>query len=281
MSVGTFLRQAQADDWITPYLESKLEQHPEGRDRWIPPTTHIRPSWSGDPCPRSIQIGLLGYRDGMGVRGFRRTRNGRDAEKRWQEEFREAGILVDANVKLKHEDWSGECDIIVQRPGTTRQQIIEVKTMHSRRWMVIPKQVAPREMARQILVHERGYLFQMVQYLVEFGKHRGTDPVGALLFENTDTQEPKLRLIEPDEGLIRDAYAVPREAQAATREGRLIPPPFKRTSMACKTCYRRRPCFALQDEEPEITSRAQEALSAVTTVIPELELEEFDLDDWR
>lgn len=270
MSLGRLLRQVADDDWIGPVLDrAGAIVRPEG---WFKPSLYIHPSGAGGTCVREIELGMLGHRPPVDKKSARRMLNGTLAHDRWTEEFRRAGLLVEANVRLRLESppWSGECDLIARRPGTVRDHLVEIKTMNAQRFRRVPAQDAnPVTMMRRLFLTERKYVLQLTQYISRFAPVRGTQAGGAFLFEDTDSQDYKLRYVQPDQGLLDEAFRLPVLAQAWAARGELVEPPFARTSPTCRSCYRRRVCLALQDGDATDTRFAREALETLRSATTE------------
>lgn len=267
MSLSKFLRQIKNNDWVGEWLDQQLFREGDQQATNSPPVLSIRPSSSGGSCVRSIQLSMLGFREKMKPQNLRRTRNGTAAHDRWNAEFKAAGILVAANVKLKVPEihWSGECDVIVRNPVTNENHILEIKTMNSNRYRKIPEQAADyEEMAKSLLYVEKPYVYQLMQYIEIFKntEYKTTD-TAIFLFENTDTQEYKIRYLKPSEAMKKEAFRLPLEAQDWLKKGILIDPPFARTSQTCRLCYKETLCYKLQDGDPEATKKVEEALALV------------------
>lgn len=249
--LARLIQQLKTDDWVSRVVD--MEQEKGAPERWVAPDLTIHPSWGGGECPREIQLTMLGHRDKIEPKSRRRMDNGTDAHTRWQRYFKEVGLLVDCEIRLNLTDplWSGSADVILQNPVTGRKYVGELKTMHSRRWAKVPAQVYDRyEMMRQLALVERKYVNQLTQYIVKLRQEGyGVEEEGFFLFENTDTQEYKVRYCAPDRDMQESAFANAVLAQEASLEGRLIDPPFKRKSLTCRACYRERLCYDIQDGE--------------------------------
>jgi len=267
MGISRFLKQIRDKDWVGENLDQQLFREGNKNGLNSPPVLSIRPSSSGGNCSRAIQFSMLGFREKMKPQNLRRTRNGTAAHDRWNDEFEASGILVAKNVRLKVEEigWSGECDVIVKNPLTNESFILEIKTMNAFRYKSLPEQTEDLEqMARMFAIQERSYMYQLAQYIKIFkDTEYKTSDVGIFLFENTDTQEYKIRYVKPDTKLMNDLFALPMVAREYSKRGELIEPPFVRTSKQCRACYKESLCYRVQDKDPETLKAVEYALDMV------------------
>lgn len=276
--LANFLRQVQVDDWVSPAVDAV-----EGEaERWGPPRLTIHPSGAGG-CARDIQLGMLGHRTVVHPQNQMRMDNGSDAHRRWEARMARTTLLAGARLRLVElvdgqallnptadqrpdpsaEFWSGELDLLLER--RRERFVTEVKTMNAFRWRRVPAQDADHElMARRLFVTEPGYVRQLVQYVVKFGQHTPlVGGTGIFIFENTDSQEYKVRFIRPSDQLRQAAFAESITARTACVAGMLLEPPFRRGSQQCRTCYREALCYVAQDGDRDvldvIEARLQEA----------------------
>lgn len=260
--LAALLGHIKSDDWIHRIIDNH-----HGRvepERWVPTDPTIHPSWGGGECTREIELQMLGHRTAVESQSRRRMDNGTWAHERWNKYFEEVGLLLMANVRENMVDplWSGECDVILQHPGTGRRYIGELKTMNFRRFAKVPPQVPDRyEMMRRIEAVEPKYARQLTQYIVRLKEKYGTEDEGFFLFENTDTQEFKVRYVAPDADIKKRAFGNALEAQKAILAGELIEPPFKRKSLTCRACYRERLCYDLQDGNEDLNRIVKQKLA--------------------
>lgn len=243
-------------------------QELQSPERWGTPNLDIHPSSSGSSCSRDIQIGMLGYRTAIKPKNRRRMDNGTFAHTRWEGYFKDMGILYASEVNVKCDDpqFNGTCDLIVQHPTTGKLMVGEIKTMNQNRWKKVPDQNDNHQvMMRHLMATERPYVYQLSMYVRMIPKVMNWEISNEcfFLFENTDTQEFKIRYCEADERLIDEAFANSLEAQKASRAGHLINPPYQRESMTCKMCYKSEMCFKLQDGDEEAWEKVNLALAGV------------------
>lgn len=268
LKLQTYLGNTHVGDWLSPLLETASLRESEDPRGWVEPDSRIHPSSAYGKCPRSVQLGMLGHRYEFVKTNQRRLDNGLAAEKRWQGYMEKAGILVEANLKLRVDDppWSGEIDVIIRDPATGLLHVGEIKTMNHERYGRIARQLKDREkMMNELLPVEPRYVYQLTQYLVMAGRFfkERLSPVGFFLFEDTDTQEFKIRWCKPDQVLQDVAFRHGLRAQEACNRGELLPPPFARESDECQGCPRRALCFQLQDKQPYMTQWVDERLQKV------------------
>ena len=269
MGIKNFLTQIKNEDWVSEILDQQLFRESNLVDPLHPstPILSIRPSSSSSACVRNIQLSMLGFREKMLPQNLRRTRNGSAAHERWNEEFKKSNILVAANVKLKVPDiqWSGECDVIIKNPQTNINHILEIKTMNAMRYRKVPEQIKDlQEMANIMVRAEKPYMYQLAQYIHIFkDTEYTTSNVGMFLFENTDTQEFKIRYVQPSPSLITEVFSLPLLAQENLRNGILVEPPFARMSATCRKCYKETVCYKIQDNNQETIIALNEAIEQV------------------
>lgn len=282
--LGGLLQRLRSEDWISDAVERSQAPHRTGRfEHWGEPDLHMHPSSAGAACPRDCQLGMLGYHDDMQPKNYRRVRNGTSAHGRWNEDLHGAAILADHDVKYKGPletpwysgDFSGVMDVYLQRPVDLTYHIGEIKTMNSHKFRALPPQVPdPLEMGFLLERSMPGYVYQLCAYIAAFTVQWEADlertdderrdergplpgppsPIGALIFENTDTQDFAVRYIKPNDKLMERTFEKPRLAREASLEGRLIDPPYRRTSPPCRKCYKESICYKLQDGDEELTA---------------------------
>lgn len=295
MGIADYLRQVDAGDWLTPALEAEAEKRvqPEG---WYEPETFVSPSSSHSVCSFEAQLSMLGYRTGFNARSTERVLNGAAAHERITQHVRDAGLLHAAESRLtvfaddwatdeplrgpdhrwlpqvaelvvQHGPirWSGEVDLIVRRPGVGTLHIGDIKTVQRFGFAKIPAQETDLvAMGRRMMTLSHyigGYVRQLFQYEAWFRECAGelgyaVSPEVFLLFENTDTQEWTIRWMKSDPALLAESFRPGQEAVAATREGRLIEPPFPARSETCNDCFSQRECTILRKKEGPEWSKA-------------------------
>lgn len=256
--------QVKTDDWLSKLIDTfqdKLEP-----ERWGNPSPNIHPSSSGSPCARDIELSMLGYRTAMKAQNRRRADNGTYAHNRWEKYLGDMGILKAAEVRIKSENppFSGMCDLLIERPMDGAILIGEIKTMNQRRFQKVPAQNEDKTlMLKQLLATEKGYVYQLVMYVVMMKEEFGTSDECFFLFEDTDTQQFKIRYGIPDEALKKEAFANSLIAQEYYAKRELAPPPFERKSETCLKCYKRSMCLKLQDKDEVSTQNLQSALASI------------------
>jgi len=310
MAVGDFIRSLQAEDWLTAAYEGHLNTRRE-LERWSTPSSFVRPSAAGGPCPLDAELAMLGHHDEFSAKSQERVKNGKDVHARVSDNFAEAGLLAAESVRvtffadgLVHNNltdsalfdengrtlpmllasvqnhgrvtWSGEADDIVRNPKTGRLHLVEVKSASRFSWGTVPKQAAsPEEMYNRLLIelapYMRHYPRQLAQYLVQFQQAGEIPGLGTiedtafLYFENTDTQEYKIRVVRPSAKMRKEAFKVAGVAETAAFSGTLLDPPFARGSAECRACYREELCNALRDGKEEPWTRVRQALAQVSS----------------
>jgi len=212
---------------------------------------------------------MLGYRSAIAPKSQRRMDNGTWAHSRWEGYLKEMGILHSCEVNVRGTDpfFNGTCDLIIQNPATGKLHIGEIKTMNANRYRRVPDQHADRQiMMRHLMATERPYVYQLTMYVVmipRLPEFKGLDISDEcfFLFENTDTQEFKIRYCLPDQRLKDEAFLNSVEAQKALLNGVLLDPPYRRGSPTCEHCYKKDVCYALQDGDPKYTEKINEQLA--------------------
>ena len=264
--LNRLLTQLKTEDWIGRMIDTHQElQSPE---RWGYANLDIHPSSSGSPCARDVELGMLGYRTAIKPKNRRRMDNGTFAHTRWEGYFKDMGILYASEVNVKSDDpqFNGTCDLVVQHPTTGKLMVGEIKTMNQARWRKVPDQHENHNiMMRHLMATERPYVYQLSMYVRMIPKVMNWDISNEcfFLFENTDTQEFKIRYCEPDEQLIDEAFANSLLAQHAAKEGKLIDPPYKRDSLTCTMCYKKTMCYLLQDGDEDAWENVNNALKSI------------------
>lgn len=262
--LNRLVKQLKTDDWIGKMIDAYQDKaEPE---RWVSPNPDIHPSSSGSSCARDIELGMLGHRTQVKAQNRRRMENGTKGHERWEQYFRDIGILFAAEVKVIATDpfFNGTCDVIIENPLTGKRIIGELKTMNSKRWERIPIQVPDKKiMMRHLAAIEKPYVYQLTMYVQMMKEQYNTEDECFFLFENTDTQEFKVRYCEPDEELKKECFSNPLEAQKAFLEKRLIDPPYSKGSAICQHCYRRGVCFRIQENDPTTVEKLNEVLGSL------------------
>ena len=269
--LGRLLNQLQADDWLSPLIDASFEEdtEPEG---WDGRKKRVAsPSSAGSSCERDIQLHLLGHQTGVAAKNRRRMDNGIQVHDRWTARFARLGggrLLVSADEFLTADEpgepggFRGRPDLVVLREGPAGQlHAGEIKSMNEWRFKGLAAQDADfGKMAKLMWDAERAYTRQLLQYWAKLREQLANLPYAQghslsddafFLFENTNNQDYRVIWIKALDGLVDDAFRLPRLATEATRAGELIEPPFKRQSSICKKCYRKRVCFALQDGDED------------------------------
>lgn len=290
--LAAIISERRSDDWLTPRMAAAAETEPEG---WGAVRTYISPSSAGVDCPLDAQLAGLGHSTGFNEKSRDRMDNGTAAEQRIVAKMERAGLVAAHNLPLiefadgfvifenlrsaqlepyiaEHGPvvWRAALDVLIQRSdGANTLHIGELKTCNIRKWERLPGVVPDRlTQARLLLRSEPKYTRQGVQYLVKFQKYahlwrpdvRVSDEM-FLLYEHTDSQEYKVFWFSPDEAMRADAFKNADMALEATREGRLLDRPFERGSRTCNSCFRKRVCNALSDEDEGEWQKAKAALA--------------------
>lgn len=261
-SLSRRLKQMQAGDWLGEAIDSAKDFYEP--EQWIEPNVEIHPSGAGGKCAREVQFSLLGHRTEILRQNRRRMDNGTAAHLRWTEDLEKMGLLYAAGVRHKIPgEWSGEYDLICRNSSTGRLHLGEIKTMNEARFRRVPAQGPDfRAMAYELAKSERKYVYQLTQYLVVFKRDvypELSDEV-FFLFEDTNTQNFGIRWLAPDDRMKEEAFKVPEVARLACLEGELLPPPFKRGSLECRSCYRERVCYEEQDGSTQVRDALAAAL---------------------
>jgi len=247
---------------------------PDINERWTEPRVEVHPSAAGTRCVRSLQLGMLGHRTPELGTSTRRMLNGTWTHRRWNDFFRDTGLLFAVEHREEKEierdgkrfKWSGEMDLVLRSPTNTLV-VVEIKSMGSSRFKRIPQQGSPLETGKKFFESERRYAVQLCHYWsVAKELWSGVDKRAVFLLENTDTQEVATRWVEFTDEQVSEAFRVAAEGYDGLQQGILADPPYKRTSTNCKGCARRSVCFALQDGDPAVTEVVNERLRRVTVV---------------
>ena len=251
--IGRLLRQLAAEDWLGRLVDHYFEaKEPE---RWKKPDFTIHPSGSGDPCARSVQIGMLGHRAAVRSRNRRRMDNGTDAHTRWQRYFADMGVMVakEWRVRMVEPVVSGRMDLILQNSATGNLAVGEIKTTNSRKFSQLPRSTGEREVnARALYAWHREWFLQFVWYAT-FGDYNGRKFTEKFfLVENTDNQDYRIIWVEPTADQIEECQATVKPAQVAIQAGEILSCPFERGCKTCKSCDHEKVCRALAGGDEEI-----------------------------
>lgn len=235
-------------------------------DKWVHKNLDIHPSGSSSKCARYIQLGMLGHRFKQSV-SRRRMDNGTLIHSLWNDHFERMGILHDKDIAIKLDGetlevngttyskvhWSGKADVIVKNKDLF--YLGELKSMNSDRWENIPDQVADyKAMVKLLEKEEDKYVNQLCQYYTVFSRFYSPliEKDCFFLFENTDSQEIKVRWVQFTEEKQQNVLDIPLEAQYNLLNGVLLDRPFEPDSSMCKACQRRQVCFDIADGKREI-----------------------------
>lgn len=260
--LSRLLSQIKTDDWLSRMID--LHQDKMYPERWVDADPTIHPS-SSSSCARDVELGFLGYRGKIPAKNRRRMDNGTDTHTRWDRYFEDLGILYASELNTLSTDplFNGTCDLIIQNPLDGKYLVGEIKTMNEARWKKVPEQMPDHtRMMRTLMLTEKPYVYQLTKYFVMIPKiHQIELSGGFFLFENTNTQEYKIRYVQPDEKLKKEAFETESLAQESFFEGKLIDPPYSRTSPACTRCYKKDICFRLQDGDEDAWLRVNQRLA--------------------
>lgn len=234
-------------------------------EKWVAPNINIHPSGSASKCVRFIQLGMLGHRFAQTL-SRRRMDNGTKIHEVWNVIFGNMDLLYSCDVPLQltgqslhigettYESvfWRGIVDVVLRHPKTGKLHIGELKSMNSTRWEKIPDQlVSYEETTKALELVEDKYVGQLCQYYTMFS--RFSDIADSLsdecffLFENTDTQEIKIRWLKFTEDKQKNVLDLPVLAQYNLLNGDLLDAPFERDSSICASCSRKTVCFEIAD----------------------------------
>lgn len=251
--VGRLLRQLGSEDWLSRVIDQYFDRR-SARETWGQPNPSIRPSGSGSPCERDIELGMAGHRSAIAGQSRRRMDNGSGMHERWQRYLREMQILVvkESPVNVADPMVTGRLDVVVQNPASGKLALGELKSVHSRGFQSLPRVTADRKANMRALYSwnqpwGRGYVIQDCWYF-EFGDVNGRKfDENFFLFENKDTQDYKVIYVEPTPELLAEAKEKPVAAQNAFLEGKLLDRPFQRGHPVCRRCDREKACDLLED----------------------------------
>ncbi len=260
--LARLVAQLRTDDWLSPLIDG-LQDHAV-TEHWGTVGPAIKPSAAGSPCARDIELGMLGHHSGQRSQNRRRMDNGNGVHDRWYGYLEAAGVLVlrEQFHELREPFyWRGMFDALLESPLTGTRFIAEIKSMNAFRFRKIPAQHPDRAvMLARLEALEPGYVYQLVQYIHLVGDRYGVKGDGVFIFEDTDSQDYKVRYIRSDAQAAERALAGPRAAQEAIAAGTLLSPPFPRKSLVCGRCYRSEVCYRLQDGNVEDEAAAARAL---------------------
>lgn len=254
--VKRLLSQLYSRDWMGAAIDRHFERSRPETWRAADPTIH--PSSLGGVCALEFELGLLGHRTKADGQGVRRMENGTFVGRRWVETFKEMGVLVSFEERVKSEDplISGSIDVIVKNPQTGDLAIGEIKSINQRGFSRLPTPTADRVAnMRALAIERKGYCLQLAVYM-----HLRSLP-GFFLFENKDSQEYRLYWVEAYPELLDEVFAagsVPKTAQETYFTGRLVPPPFRLDSLTCKKCSRNKICQRLQEGDVDTWNLVKE-----------------------
>ncbi len=227
--------RASGKNWIALEMQKNMT---DNRPLWgdlRPVTKGWTPTKMGEPCGRVTILSVLGYRGDPISEGLRRIFDrGNSIETEWQTRFRNWGILIDSNIRIKTPPGkgiitvSGEYDIRVRHPYEAgRQMIGEIKSINDRGFGLLPAvtmdpeynktqlmQVSDRNVGPRL----RKYVFQTMSYLYETGIREGF-----LLFDNKNTQAYADYYLELDEELVETEYTKLQKLESAWQQ--LVIPP--------------------------------------------------------
>lgn len=145
--------------------------------------------------------------------------------------FKEAGILIEDEKELRHEDppIHGFIDLVVD--WQDEEMIGEVKTTKQETWMM-----------RQSAMKAPGYqLIQLLIYMYVLGKQKGF-----FVIENKNTHELLLipvKMTEANKELIEGVFDWMRMVKANSDEHKLPKRPFTKSSFNCKGCPVQKVCW--------------------------------------
>ena len=184
-------------------------------------------------CPRYWYYAFNGVtftykRDALGVANMEA---GSDSGRRLAGVLEKAGILIDSEVEVRHEDppIGGFIDAIVRWKDA--DVIVEVKTTKTETWQ-----------ARAMHNTVPGYqLIQLLIYMYIMNNDRGF-----FLTENKNTNEIfilPIRMTDEYKKLVEDVFDWMRKVKDNADNGELPTRPFNKSSMQCKGCLARATCW--------------------------------------
>jgi len=177
---------------------------------------------------------------------------GADAGVRLAKLIGKAGMLVDSEVPVQHQDppIGGFIDALVEWKGEVIPA--EIKTTRSSTWQV-----------RANNNSVPGYqLVQLLIYMYVKGYQRGF-----LLTENKDTHRIfilPVRMTDENKALVERIFDWMREVKKNADEGELPTRPFTKSSMQCKGCPVRNKCW----EGVERTGSKDDPAPGTITILP-------------
>lgn len=250
-------------DWLTEAINEHYKSI--GKASWGKPKSKLSPSSIYDPCPRAIEIGMLGYRSGTDPQSRRRMDNGTFGHDRWRQLFADMKIINLAEEFFADPDEAGTLDLVLQHPQNSEDLwLIEFKTINSNGWRKLPAvstnavtnaanltRVQPKHVAQWLTYDHLLYVNNR-----DVGK-------GFILYENKDTQMFTPYFMVRDEPLWKNLTDNGHKAQEFLRRGELYPPPFPKASKTCSECYVKDICFRQQEGDIMVEEKLQAALKQV------------------
>lgn len=238
------LRKAKPDGFDPDKLAALLEQQylNQRRDDQEVTKQTFSPSSIGyghGKCPRYWYLAFDGsmFIETTDAIGVANMSNGTFAHARWQELFRETGILEEEELEINMEDppVRGFADVVINWEGES--VIGEIKTTRQEAF----------DFRRLSMKPSANHLLQILLYMKATGKQ-----TGFLLYENKNSQEfivIPVRMTKHNEETINKALDWMREVRAAWEETTLpIRPVKRRDAVLCKQCPVYKACW---DESPD------------------------------
>lgn len=276
-SVMKFMgRNSLKEDWLGDRIEAYYQELTKAH--WRKPKHLISPSMAWSECPREIQIRLLGYQPGFSPQTRRRMDNGTKVHERWEEVFRDMGIVILEEDYLGGKDIGGTPDVVVARvadlpPTPENLFLMELKSINTNGWRQLPwvtakdgvyrgAAFAPSNLAALAKAQPR-HITQWLAYdrlLAEKGHDIGQ---GFIFYECKDNQNYGYFYVVRDDPLYERLAENAQTALEWNRKGTLLGAPFKQTSPICKKCDCQNVCFRAQAGDEALLEKLQGRLKQV------------------
>lgn len=168
--------------------------------------------------------------DGRGMKIFG---NGDDVHSRWAGYFKDMGILVETEKKIKINDpvpISGSADGIINWGG---EIVYEMKSMNTERFAY-----------RQLYKKPDDDTYRQIQfylYALEMEK-------GIVIYENKNTQEYLIFLVERNDEFLKKEFKKREKIWDVFQSGETPKRPYKRESTNCQRCELETYCWMTLDD---------------------------------
>lgn len=241
------------EDWLQTVMDVIMEGE---QTLWGKERDYLRPSSSGDICERSITFGLFGHNSPVDASVKRIFRIGNKIEEAIVEVLREAGVLVEAQGKIKLDgpEFHGFYDVIIAKTPKGERLLGEIKSIKQEKFNKLPKPTTnPAANVRNLIdAGQRGYMCQCQLYF------KGTDTkLGFILFECKNTGRQAIFWIAPYPLLMEEIVRIGSLA-LSYKERRVIAPipaerhPEKKRDPGCQWCNAKYLCVRVDPGEVHI-----------------------------